>query len=729
MSSKRRGKSASRRTPKSPEKPLAPRSNFTAIRVKDIALWAAIFCATLAAYLPALHGGPLWDDDGHLTKPGLQSLHGLWRIWFELGATQQYYPLLHSAFWLEHRMWGGATIGYHLTNIALHALSACLVVLIMRRLSLPGAWLGGFVFALHPVHVESVAWIAEQKSTLSGVFYLAALLVYLHFDQDRRKSRYLLATGLFVLALMSKSVTATLPAVILLILWWRRGRLEWKRDALPLLPWFAVGAFSGLFTAWVERTLIGARGAEFLLTPAQRVLIAGRAICFYFGKLLWPANLMFFYPHWKVDPGVWRQWLFPAAVLAVLAGLVFAVRRCRGPLASFLIFSATLFPVLGFLNVYPFRYSYVADHFQYLASLGVIVPGIALLVWAVERTSARKAVTIAGSVLLILLLGALTWRQSRMYRDIETLYRASLERNPGSWLAHYNLGKLLADQPGQLADAITEYQAALRSKPDYADAHHNLGIAFSRIPGRLPDAIAEYQDALRIEPDDSGAHNDLGVALAHTPGRMQDAVAEYKAALQANPDLADAHYNLGNLWLHTPGRQQDVIAEYQAALRIDPDYAEAHANLGIQLAAMPGRSSDAIAEFQAALRLKPDLAETHNYLGLMLASIPGRLPDAIAEYQTALRLKPDYAEAHTNLGNALVLTPGRFADALDEYREALRIRPEYAEAHFFLGNALSHIPGRQQDAIEEFQTVQRLRPEFAGIANERIRALRAHRRP
>jgi len=204
-----------------------------------------IFAATLVAYLPAWQGSPLWDDDGHLTKSGLQSVHGLWRIWFELGATQQYYPLLHSAFWIEHWMWGDATIGYHLTNIALHATSAGLIVLIMRRLSLPGAWLSGFIFAVHPVYVESVAWISEQKSTLSGVFYLAALLVYLRFDQDRRKSKYFLATGLFVLALLTKTVTATLPAVILVIFWWRRGRLDGKRDVLPLLPWFAVGISGG----------------------------------------------------------------------------------------------------------------------------------------------------------------------------------------------------------------------------------------------------------------------------------------------------------------------------------------------------------------------------------------------------------------------------------------------------------------------------------------------------
>src|ERR1700723_2955380 len=605
-----KGNRAPRRPEENPAK--SPNSKFQAIQLSDPVLRGVIFCATLAAYFPALRGGLLWDDSSHLTKPGLQSFRGLSRIWFELGATQQYYPLLHSAFWLEHRMWGDAVAGYHLTNVALHALSACLAVAIMKRLSLPGAWLAGFVFALHPVNVESVAWISEQKSTLSGVFYLAALLAYLHFylqpDQNRRKSKYLLATGLFVLALLSKTVTATLPAVLLVIFWWRRGRLEWKRDVLPLLPWFAFGISAGLFTSWVERTLIGARGADFLLTPVQRVLIAGRAICFYAGKLLWPTNLTFFYPHWKIDPAVWWQWQFPAGVLAVVIGLVFVARRYRGPLAGFLIFCGTLFPVLGFLNIYPFRYSYVADHFQYLASLGIIVPVASVLVRAIERISSRRAVTIACCSMLILVLGVLTWRQCRMYRDIETLYRESLARNPGSWLAHYNLGVLFAEMPGRLPDAIAEYQAALQIEPDYAEAHLNLGNILSQTPGRQSEAIAEYQAALRINPND-----------------------------------AEAHFNLGNLLARTPGRLQDAIAEYQAALRIRPEYAKARYNLGIVLAVIPGRLADAIAEFQAALRINPDYAEAHNELGIVLAETPGRLQDAIAEYQAALRINPDYA--------------------------------------------------------------------------------------
>lgn len=284
----------------------APR---VSVSSQDFVFGALLFCATGIAYFPALKGGMLWDDSGHVTRSALQSFSGLWRIWFELGATQQYYPLLHSAFWVEHRLWGDAVFGYHLTNITLHAISAFLVVAIMRRLSLPGAWLGGFIFALHPVCTESVAWISEQKNTLSTVLYLSSALCYLNFDRDRqtrrprRLSDYFGAFVLYAMALLTKSVTATLPASLLVVLWWERGSLTWKRDVVPLLPWFGVGAASAALTAWVERTYIGAAGASFDLTVLQRFLLAGRVIWFYLGKLFWPSNLIFIYPRWKIDTG------------------------------------------------------------------------------------------------------------------------------------------------------------------------------------------------------------------------------------------------------------------------------------------------------------------------------------------------------------------------------------------------------------------------------------------
>src|ERR1035438_837916 len=351
---------------------------------------------------------------------------------------------VHSAFWMEHRVWGDAVLGYHLTNLILHAVAACLVVRIVQRLSLPGAWLAGLIFALHPVCVEAVAWISEQKSTLSGVFYLGAAMVYLRFDQSRRRRDYLCALGLFVLALLSKTVPATLPAALLVVFWWQRGRLGFRRDVRPLLPWFALSAAAGLFTAWVERTYIGARGADFALTLTERFLLASRAVWFYAGKLVWPTHLIFTYPRWKIDAGVWWQYLAPAGVLAAAMGLWLLARRHRGPLAGFLIFAGTLFPVLGFLNVYPFIFSFVADHFQYLASLGMIVPITCGLALGARRIRLGKPAMMVLPGVLLATLGILTWRQSGTYRDAETLYRATLACNPASWMAHTNLPQRVA---------------------------------------------------------------------------------------------------------------------------------------------------------------------------------------------------------------------------------------------------------------------------------------------
>ncbi len=377
---------------------------------RNIAAALLILCAILIAYAPAMSGGLVWDDDAHVTRPELQSAHGLWRIWFDVGATQQYYPLLHSAFWLEHRLWGDDVTGYHLLNLFLHAAAAWMVVLIVRRLALPGALLAGLLFAVHPVCVEAVAWISEQKSTLSSVFCLGSLLSYLYFDRSRRSSIYALAAGLFLLALLTKSVTAVLPGAVLVILWWQRGRLAWKGDVLPLLPWFAVGAASGLFTAWVEQRYVGAHSG---LLPVQRVLIAGRAFWFYLTKIVLPIDLTFNYPHWDVNPGQAWQYLYPLGVVVLAAALVVVARKNRGPLAGFLLFAGTLFPALGFFNVFPFRYSYVADHFAYLASLGVIVP------MAVEATQlaafAAPRWRVAPGIVVAVILGMLTWNQSGMY--------------------------------------------------------------------------------------------------------------------------------------------------------------------------------------------------------------------------------------------------------------------------------------------------------------------------
>jgi Flp pilus assembly protein TadD len=678
-------------------------------------LWltaALIIGLALACYWPALRGEMVWDDDAHVTRPELRTLEGLRQIWTSPGATQQYYPLLHSAFWIEHRLWGDATLGYHLTNVLLHAAAAILLVLILHRLAIPGAPLAGVVFAVHPVCVESVAWISEQKNTLSLVFYLSAALAYLAFDATRGRPAarrcYALASLLFALALLTKTVTATLPAALLVVFWWQRGRLLPRRDILPLVPWFLIAAASGLFTAFVERDLVGAQGADFELTLVQRCLLAGHVVWFYLGKLAWPARLAFIYPRWdaRADAYAWTGYL--AAAIVVTAVLWMLRRRSRGPLAAWLLFAGSLFPALGFFNVYPFVFSFVADHFQYLACLGVISAASAgaagLLAGAPRAGRAAGAWLVA---VLVAILAVLSHRQSGTYRDQPTLYLSTLESNPGCWMAHNNLGLWYGDH-GEPKAAIAQFKEALRIKADYPVAHNNLGSVLRKMPGRLDEAIAHFQEALRLQPDYAEAHNNLGVGYEDR-GDLDGAAEQFREALRAKNAYPTAHANLGGVLLKMPGRQDEAIAELQDALRLDPRNPEAHDSLGNALLQVPGRADDAIAQYREALAARPDFAEAHNNLGYALLKMPGRLAEATAQFEAALRLRPDDAEAHSNLGAALN-AQGRTDEAVAEYNEALKLRPGFAEVHFNIAMALLNVPGRREEAAQQLELFLKARP-------------------
>jgi len=578
--------------------------------LRSIGLGALIVCATFFAYLPALSGVFIWNDVDYVTAPALRSVHGLARIWTEPGATQQYYPLLHSAFWIQHRLFGDDPLGYHVVNVLLHATSAVLFALVLRRLLAEcGAtadgtgWLAALLFALHPVHVESVAWITEQKNTLSLSFYLAAALVYLRFDETRRPRTYLAALALFVLSILCKTVTATLPAALLVVFWWKRGRLGWRRDVLPLLPWLVLGAGGGLFSGWVETAYVGAQGPDFNLPFIARPIVAGRAIWFYVGKLVWPSGLNFIYPRWTVDPAVWWQWLFPLSVLAVVAGLWILRRRTRGPLAAFLIFVGSLFPALSFVNLYGERYSWVWDHWQYLPDLSLLALGAAGLAmgWRLVAPGLRW-LGLGLFAVLATLLGALTWSHCEMFHDNQTLYLETLARNPGSWMAHNNLGLAWSKIPGRLDDAVVQYQEALRLKPDIAETHTNLGNAWSETPGRMNDAIAEYQEALRLDADYADAHFYLANALVQT-GQIPEAIHHYEEALRIQPGLAEASNNLG-MTLCRIGRTEEGMRRIEAAIRMQPNYAQAHFARGAALL-QERRKDEALAEYERVLELRP----------------------------------------------------------------------------------------------------------------------------
>lgn len=553
----------------------------------------ALLAVTFAAYWPAMFGQYLWDDDAHVTKSGLRSLAGLHDIWFKLGATQQYYPLLHSAFWAEAQLWRDYTVGYHATNVVLHVIAACLVVTLCERLEVRGAWLAGAIFALHPVNVESVAWISEQKNTLSLVFYLLAALAYLRFDGERKPRDYAIASALFACALLTKTVTASLPAALLVVFWWKRGQLQWKRDVLPLVPWFAVAAASGLFTAWVEHHLIGAEGTEYNLDAVQRVLLAGRGIWFYLGKLLWPSNLIFTYPHWAVDTKVAWQYAFDASLL-VLAGWFWTLRsRTRAPLAAMLFFCGSLFPVLGFIDIYPFRYSYVADHFVYLASLGVIVSLSAAAASALERVSTSEwlrrarsgsdalvtpraklgALASAAVFALLVTLAVLTHAQSAMYSDPKTLYKTTIARNPDDWMAHQNLGIIESRGARYRADAILQFEDVIRLKPEHNRAHYNLALQLF-ISGRGPEAIEHFRKAIQYAPNNAlivgNSLEFIGMIYTSMPGRLPGAIAILDSAVALRPGDGESRHALG-LALQKAGRAAEAKVQLDSAAALRPD--------------------------------------------------------------------------------------------------------------------------------------------------------------
>jgi len=590
-----------------------------------------VFLAVLVAYLPALSGGFIWDDSGHVTRADLRSLSGLFRIWFEFGATQQYYPVLHSAFWLEHLVWGDSTVAYHLLNVLLHASAAGLFGRLLRGLTVPGAWLAALLFALHPVCVESVAWISEEKNTLSTVFYLAAALAYLRFVDRPEARAYLLATALFGLALLTKTVTATLPAALVVVFWWQRGRLAWRRDVLPLVPWFVLAAVSGLVTAHFERALIGAEGAAFDLSGVQRGLLAGRVFWFYLGQLAWPADLIFIYPRWTVDAAQAGQWLFPLGALALLAGLFWWQRRQRGPLAAALLFGGALFPVLGFVNVYPFVFSFVADHFQYLASL----PVFALAGAGLTRLSARlpRWGALAGAVGVLGGLGALTWRQTGGYRDSTTLFETTLARNPDCWMAHHNLAVILAGE-GRFEAALSHQQAALHLNPDYAPAENNLGDDFLQL-NRVAEALPHLERAVKLQPNYAVAHCSLGLALARSD-RTGEALRHFAEAVRLNPAYAEAELNWG-LGLMLTGHFPESVPHFEQALRLNPDSVDAQHTYGRALASQ-GRWAAAIVHFREALRLAPDFGDAHLQLALALRQV-GQEQEAREHLLEAQRLR------------------------------------------------------------------------------------------
>jgi tetratricopeptide (TPR) repeat protein len=612
-----------------------------------------VVAMTVASYFHALQAEFVWDDYEYVVDNfTLRNLDGLRRIWLDSRANAQYYPVVYSTFWIEYQLWQLGPVGYHLTNVLLHATNAILLWVLLRKLSLEGAWLAALIFALHPVHVESVAWISERKNVLSGLFYLSSALAYLRFGglaQERESHRwgaYALALTLFACALLSKSVTASLPAAILLVIFWQRGSLS-ARDFLFLTPFFAAGIGAGLHTAWLERVHVGASGPIWDFTFLERLLIATRALCHYVTQLLWPHPLMFSYPRWAIDTAQWWQYLYGIALGIGLLSLWQVRRVRRGPLVAALFFSGTLFPALGFVDLYPMRFSFVADHFQYLASLGVIVPVASGLVEVGRKRVGplrESAERIWGALLfgIVCALSCLTFFQSRIYFDAETLWRDTLQQNPDSWLAHNNLGVIQGFR-GEIDQAREHFKQTLELNPDYYIAETNLAETLIQV-SKYDEAIAHLRHALEIQPVYADAHFFLWVALSQL-GQMDEAVYHLRQETKFNPSF-ESHFRAARL-LAEANRPRDALLELDLAEQFRPvSVATAIARGNFHMAL--GESGKAATSYRDAARRNPNSAVAWNNLGRALERLG--IPDrAEKHYVRALEIDPNHKRAKTNL--------------------------------------------------------------------------------
>jgi tetratricopeptide (TPR) repeat protein len=602
---------------------------------------ALIVVLTIVVYIPALRCGFVWDDDDHFTRnPAMTSVHGLEQIWSSL-AVSRYYPLTLTTFWVERQLCGLHPLPYHAVNIALQAANSVLLWMLLRRLNVPGAWLAAALWAVHPVGVESVAWVTELKNIQSGFLFFLSVLCFLNFAADSKRSSYALAFAFGTAAMLSKPSTVVLPLVLLLCVWWKRGHWQ-RRDLLRVAPFFLLAlGMSAMTVAEQERWVQRAGAVGWQLPTAERLIIAGKTVWFYAAHVLWPANLMFIYPRWDMSAVSVLSWLPLAGVVAVGA-LLWMCRRqpwARAGLFGIGFFVVALLPVMGFFNVFFFRYSFVADHFQYLACIGLIglVVGSGTIICQRVGPSGRR-LGMFGAAIVLLLLGASTWNRTDVYQNMETLWRDTVTRNPGAYMAHNNLGNVLA-QSGRVEEAIGQYEQAMRLKPDDAEAYVNLGNVLWNT-GKVQEAIGQYEHALRINPNFAVAHKGLGLALERT-GNVSDAAGHYEEALRIKPDDAEVHNYLG-LSLKRMGKVPEAAWQYEKALRINPDYLEALNNLAWLLATRtPTEGGDPVRAVSLAERAcKLSDGKLANYLDTLAAAYAatGRFDDAISTAQKAIQL-------------------------------------------------------------------------------------------
>lgn len=683
-------------------------------------LWGLIlFLAVMATYSPVWWAGYVWDDDIHLTaNPCIVGSQGLTEIWTTSAAS--ICPLTLTALWVEHKLWGLAPLPYHLVNVFLQAACSILLWRILRSLRIPGAWLGAALWALHPLQVESVAWVAEMKNTQSCLFYLLAILFFVRWLRAGDKNEgsgpnYPLLLLFSALAIASKFSTVVLPAVLILCAWWVEGRWPW-RQLIRLTPILAMSAVASGATFWQGALAPALSSDQLARSWPERMATAGDVIWFYLGKLIWPYPLMTIYPRWQIDSSYWVSYLPIVAVILVL--LILWLKRetwGRPYLFAAAYFLVVLLPFLGFIDQSFWRFSFVEDHLQYLAGMGPLALVGAGMSWLTTRIIPRNqglhAIS-AGNLLsfaLVVILSMVTWQRAWVYRSSDTLWSDALAKNPNCWAGYLNLG-LGRMLKGETDEAINDYRKALEINPSYVEAFNNLGNALLK-KGQVDEAMVQFQTASKINSNYAPAESNWGNGLMQG-GRLDEAMAHYLKALEINPDYTDAHINLG-MALVQKGQVDEGIIQFQKALDIDPHSDVSLYNLGNALG-QKGRLDEAIAKYRKAVELNPKYAEAFNNLGLALLQ-KGQADEAIAAFQKALEINSNFDTAHYNLGNALS-QKGRMDEAMAQYEKAVEINPGFAEAHSNLANGLLQA-GRVDEAIGHYQKALEIHPKSVETLN------------
>jgi protein O-mannosyl-transferase len=647
-------------------------------------IFAVILAAvTTFAYRPAWHGGFLWDDDAYVINNELLTAPDGWqRIWFSLDSPSQYFPLTYSTFRIEHALWGLNTTGYHWVNLLLHVANAFLVWAVLARLKVPGAWLAAAIFALHPVQVESVAWITERKNVLMAFFFLLTLLAWIVFVDERTRRPwifYSLALLFYALALSAKATACTLPAALFLILWLQRKPVTMRR-LMQIVPFVVFGIGMGLLAVWWERYHQGTnRGMFTFLSPIERILVASRAVWFYLSKIVWPFRLTFIYPRWNISPADLLDYIW---LLAGIAGCVaiYFLRRYFGRSVEVAVafFVTTLSPVIGFIMLFTFRYTFVADHYQYLACIGPIALASAGIVSLSDKFAHYRAVIVSAALLVLASLGTLTWRQAATYSDIETLWRSTLARNPECWMAHTNLGLVLF-QKGQIDDAIAHYRSALQMQPDWWDAEYNLGTALLA-KGEVDEATPHCEKAVSMRPTDPDAQVSLGNLLLQK-GRIDDAIAHYQKAITIRPDHFLARNGLGHALLEK-GDLDSAIQVCRSALLLRPLDPDCHTTLAIALEEK-GNPAQAIQHYQKALEVAPGSIPTlTNFAWLLATSQDAALRNGGKAVELAAQANQLVGGTNTIVLRTLAAAyaeKGEFAKAIKTAKSAMQLARMHGE--------------------------------------------------